>query len=478
MGLAKVQIQILPNQQFPEHINIMMSDQLAKKLNIHTDMLWVSFGSSVTTGVIGRLRRANHKVIFISSYLANKLLLPAQPHTVVHFDSRSLRLRLAPLFGILISKIPQTDNDDQLFGPITRFLDECDAAAMNQGIRVAVVLADMIDPDRRGIKGWIKANNRWLAAALPLPDVIYNRITSRKIEEKESVQAKLARLKHQFHIPIFNERFLNKLEVYQILSKDERMHQYLPETYTYHTDKCREFLSRHPVVYLKPTNGSLGQGIIRVERSGGGQWLYQSATPNGTLSKTVPSKKELLHLLDKKIRKQPYIMQQGLNLVKLGRRQVDFRVLAQKNIQGKWRITSSVGRIANDQHIVSNLARGGTIRKTGELLNELPLATKPSINDIQHAALSIIHSFEEWVGGHYAELGIDLGIDTKGKIWLIEINSKPSKTDDTVINPSSQTRPSVARLIDYVQYLVLYRRHAHAPPSHAPHWTSRRRKHQ
>ncbi|MFC7442818.1 YheC/YheD family protein [Laceyella putida] len=474
MGLAKVQIQILPNQQFPDHINIMMSDQLAKKLNIHTNTLWVAFGSSIATGYIARMKRANHKIIFISNNLANKLLLPAQPLIHVQFDSRSLRLRIGPLFGILISKMPQTE-DDQLFGQMTRFLGECEATGQNKGIRVAVVLADTIDIERRGIKGWIKVNDRWLATTLPLPDVIYNRITSRKIEEKDAVQTNLARLKSQFHIPIFNERFLNKLEVYQILSKDERMRNYLPETHLYQTDKCKEFLNRYSTIYLKPTNGSLGQGIIRIVRTGP-EWLYQSATASGTFSKTTSSKKELLRLLNKKIRNKPYIMQQGLDLIKYERRQVDFRVLVQKNIQGEWRITSSVGRIANDQHIVSNLARGGTIRKTSELLDELALKHKPSVSDIKHAALSIVNTFEELVGGHYAELGIDLGIDTQGKIWLIEINSKPSKTDDTVINPTTHRRPSVSRLIEYVQYLTLLQHNAHSPPSAQHQWTLRRRK--
>lgn len=474
MGLAKIQIQILPNQQFPDHINIIMSDQMAKKLNIYTNTLWVTFGSSIATGYIARVKRANHKIIFISNYLANKLQLPAQPQIHAQFDSRSLRLRIGPLFGILISKIPETE-DNQLFGPMTKFLDECESAGLNKGIRVSVVLADTIDLERRGIKGWLKVNDRWLATTLPLPDVIYNRITSRKIEEKDHVQTKLARLKNQFHIPIFNERFLDKLEVYQILSRDQRIRHYLPETHPYQLDRFKKFLQQYTTIYLKPTNGSLGQGIIRIVRTGS-EWLYQSATATGTFSKMISSQKELLQLLNRKIKKQSYIMQQGLDLIKSGRRQVDFRVLVQKNSQGEWRVTSSVARIANDQHIVSNLARGGTIRKTSEFLEELTLPTKPKASDIKHTALSIVNAFEALDGGHYAELGIDLGIDAHGKIWLIEINSKPSKTDDTVINPTTHTRPSVSRLIEYVQYLTLFPHNAHSPPSAHPPWTSRRRK--
>ena len=76
---------------------------------------------------------------------------------------------------------------------------------------------------------------------------------------------------------------------------------------------------------------------------------------------------------------------------------------------------------------------------------------------------------DELGGRLVAELGIDLAIDVHGKIWLIEINSKPSKTDDTVINPNSHFRPSVLRLIDYVLYLSQQGKH---PPAPSPSTTS------
>jgi hypothetical protein len=75
------------------------------------------------------------------------------------------------------------------------------------------------------------------------------------------------------------------------------------------------------------------------------------------------------------------------------------------------------------------------------------------MGEIKMVALEIAKAFERLAEGHFAELGIDLAIDTQGKIWLIEINSKPSKTDDTVTNPALTTRPSVMRLLDYVLYL-------------------------
>jgi glutathione synthase/RimK-type ligase-like ATP-grasp enzyme len=212
-------------------------------------------------------------------------------------------------------------------------------------------------------------------------------------------------------------------------------------------------LQRYPILYLKPANGSLGGGIIRLIRQNG-RIIYQSTTPSGTLTRLTHSLYHMNQILKQRIKKQSYLIQQGLNLVKCEGRPVDFRVLVQKNRSGNWTITSAVGRIANNQHIVSNLAKGGTIRKASDLLKELKQIRKPSISQLRKKALEIAKTFESLADGHFAELGIDLAIDQKGDIWLLEINSKPSKTDDSMISSTNSTRPSVYRLMEYTHFLT------------------------
>jgi hypothetical protein len=468
MGLARVQIEILPERHFPDHTNMVMSDKLSKLLNIHTQPFWVTFGSAADTGTLA-LSKMNSNLIRMSSRLASRLRITNQPLINAQFDSHSLRLRLGPLLGILINAHPE--NEDQIFDTMTKFLDECALTGQSHGVRIAVFAPESIYPESKSIQGWIREKGKWLHATLPFPDVIYNRITSRKVEQQEEVQKKLDLLRSSYRIPIFNENFLNKYQVHQILFKDEQIRKMLPETYTFNGKRLTEMSNRYPVLYLKPSNGSLGGGILRIMKSDG-KWVYQSASPNGTITRATRTIHEMNKLLIRKIRRQPYLIQQGLMLVKYEGRQVDFRVLVQKNKLGEWQITSSVGRIANDQHFVSNLARGGTIRKAADVLAELEnFPNKPSITTLRNVSLEICHTFDRLAEGHFAELGIDLAIDQQGKIWLIEINSKPSKTDDTVANPTLTTRPSVTRLIDYVTYLT----GLSTPSSSKPDISSRRK---
>ncbi|MBA4495252.1 YheC/YheD family protein [Paenactinomyces guangxiensis] len=465
MGLSRVQIQILPERQFPRNVNMVMSRSLAQKLEIKTQPFWVTYGSAAESGMIA-LSPIHSNLIRMSSRLASQLRMTNQSLINAQFDPHYLRLRFGPLFGILINAHPQ-EKHEQAFGAISKFLDECAATGQTRGVRVAVFPPEHVRIESKSIQGWIREKGKWVRAPLPLPDVIYNRITSRKVEQQQSLQKKLEYLRTRYRIPIFNEKFLNKYQVHQILIKDDRIRSMLPETVPFHVNRLKEMFQRYPVLYLKPNNGSLGSGIIRVIK-GAGNWVYQSATPNGTLTRSTKTLAEMAKLLSRRIGRQTYLIQQGLNLVTFENRQVDFRVLAQKNEQGKWQVTSSVGRIANDQHIVSNLARGGTIRKAADVLADLRhVANKPTITELRRIALEISNAFERLAEGHFAELGIDLALDKNGKVWLIEINSKPSKTDDTVTNPTLTTRPSVNRLIDYICFLAGLNHKKSSPYSHS-----------
>jgi len=457
MGHARVEIQILPDHHFPNNINLVMSRALAKKLGIDSHPIWITYGTAVSSSRLA-LSNINQTSIRMSDRLAARLKF-ASHSSLIHaqYDRQSLRLRLGPLFGIFINSLPQNEENPP-FGPMNKFLEECAIAGKEKGISVIVFSPEQVHPKEKIIHGWFREKGEWVTGIHPIPECVYNRLTSRRIEKQDSIQKILEQFKKKHQISIFNEQFLDKYQVYQILSQEPSMKKLMPETKPFQFNQLRPFLKTHSTVFLKPTNGSLGSGIIRICRleNDKNEWLMESNTASGTMA-SVHQLPALLRKCAKRIGRQPYIMQQGLNLSTYENRPVDFRVLVQKNGKGQWSVTSTVGRIANDQQFVSNLARGGTIRKAADVLqemNDLPL--KPSVLELKRSALEIAQHFERLAEGQYAELGIDLAIDVNGKIWMIEINSKPSKTDDSIINPTSTIRPSVIKLMDFVQFLTGY----------------------
>lgn len=453
MGFARCEIQVVPDNTFPKRINMVMSRSLADKLHISQFPVWVKFGSRVAKGWIA-VHPTKSSLIRISSQLSQALRLSEHLSVCASYDPHSHCLRIGPLLGILINTQPTLNQP--IFGAMTRFLEECSLTGQERGVCVAVFTPEQLLSEKGITKGWLFQNKQWKSRELPFPDVLYNRITSRRIERKPRLQNIFKFLTTHHGVYVFNKTFLDKRQVHETLMRDPRMHPMLPETHPYHPNRLRTMLDRHGILYLKPTNGSLGSGIIRLINTG--RFIVcQYATANSTNTRVYRKIETVIAHLNRRTRQSPYLMQQGLHLVTARGRPVDFRVLVQKNLHGNWAITSVVGRIANNQHFVSNLARGGTIRKASDIIAELdPNQNKPSLSKIRSTALEVANTFEQLVDGHYGELGIDLAVDKSGKVWLLEINSKPSKTDDTVINPSLTTRPSVIRLIDYTLYLTRF----------------------
>ena len=255
---------------------------------------------------------------------------------------------------------------------------------------------------------------------------------------------------------IFNEKFLNKAEVFRALKKDPSLHSFLPESYL-----CKNYLlvknmcTKFKTVFIKPTSGSLGKGIIRVSRRPDQKYTVEMMTAGGLRRVSCETTAKVYSLISSKLKARPYQIQQGLPLISIGSRTVDFRALVQKDRSGKWSVTSVVARIAGNQNFISNLARGGTISTVTNAVarSNLPLRARKGIHSqLKQAALNIANGLDQQINRHFGELGIDLGVDRAGKVWLLEVNSKPSKNDDSSLVKGG-VRPSVKRLVQYVLHL-------------------------
>lgn len=72
---------------------------------------------------------------------------------------------------------------------------------------------------------------------------------------------------------------------------------------------------------------------------------------------------------------------------------------------------------------------------------------------INRAATDIVNALDEILDGPLGELGLDLGIDRRGRVWLIEVNAKPyRKVLDA--GPKKGVRLSFRRPMAYARHLA------------------------
>ena len=263
---------------------------------------------------------------------------------------------------------------------------------------------------------------------LPLPMVVYDQILSRKYENRVDLGAALEHLRN--HCIVFNGGYFDKWQVHEWLSTEPSLRAHLPKTALLRNARTLgDFLDRHEVVFVKPIHGSLGVGIIRARRAPDG-WQATLKPKSGPL--TDFAAKSAAGLYDQfrwRVAKRRCIVQEGLNLIQWNGRPVDVRAIVQKDKSGAWRRTKLYARVAARGEFVSNLATGGEalplsiIGEAGRRLNMA--AVKREITRLTAEIPAVMERESERLLG---ELGVDLGVDAAGRVFVIEVNSKPWKT--------------------------------------------------
>lgn len=392
-------------------------------------------------------RTSSSHTVYCSTELLASLSLPNQslPITLTYSHQQQM-LSIGPIFclAINISGLKETP-----FGSYTEFCKEVAEYCEEHHILFYVYTLKPWSDTK--VSGMIWNQRDWVEATLPIPSVIYNRIHSRKLEKSVYIQQLKTYWRDQ-QIPYFNESFLDKWDVHQKLLSYDEVAPYLPETVLLETiDDIHFMVDKYPILYLKPLNGSQGKHIFRITQKDDLYYLdYSSFNGNQTL--TSHSLQNIYTTIRSRSKTIPYLIQQGIPLIEVNGCPVDFRILCLKGMGDKWSVVSAVSRVSrsNDQ-FVSNIARGALLKKFDEGLTPLEDSMKRQMKRIlPELACEISQIIDRESEGVFAELGIDMSSDKDGHPWIIEVNTKPSKTSDG-ITPSTY-RPSVKALIRLINW--------------------------
>ncbi|EIJ81978.1 glutathione synthetase ATP-binding protein [Bacillus methanolicus PB1] len=380
--------------------------------------------------------------LFLPEGLMKKIMLPKGTFCI-HYSPKNFTIILGPVIALL-TEISENDDGYPDFRSVHAFCEEIHHGLSEiGGLFYVFTLRDF---SKESITGYCYEDDCWTKRILPLPDVIYNRIHSRRLEYGELFQ-QLYRYVQEQNISFFNYRFLSKWEVHSMLLLEEHMHPYLPQTSLYSRENLEEMLEEHHSVFLKPVHGSQGRNIIRLSKYNN-EFCLRTSAETSENSTSLPSLTHLFKILEKQTKRRLYLIQQEIPLITYDGRKLDFRILCHKNKQESWIVTSSVARISALQQFVSNIARGGEmIKPLKALANCFDRAVALQIFALmKEIAVECAAIIEQQSDGATGELGIDMGVDPSGHIWIIEVNSKPSKKFE---EPGKKIRPSAKAIVAY-----------------------------
>ncbi|NQX59598.1 YheC/YheD family protein [Paenibacillus qinlingensis] len=365
-----------------------------------------------------------------------------------------MRLRTQrPLLGIMVTEL----NRDLPFAS-SSFYQNLTTHGASQGIDVFVFSPNRIDWMQEMVRGYMydRVQLAWITKLFPLPSLIYDRCF---FSNKHSY------LTYQYHVRKLREiptiRFLGyglggKWEVGLILQKDPALLPYLPETNRLRSGhQLESWLQNHSDAFLKPQGGSQGKGAIHIHKEGSLYQLQGRDGRNHPISGEFQEWSACWQWLKQGIGSRPYLLQQYLQLYSMNGMSYDIRSLVQKNGRGNWEHTGMAVRVGKPGSITSNLHGGGTAedvnayltREFGEMKSDQLIDT---IAKLSKRIPTVLESYH----GRLAELGIDFGIDSSGRVWILEVNSKPGRTIFTRLHNERARSKSIANPIHYAGFLL------------------------
>lgn len=218
---------------------------------------------------------------------------------------------------------------------------------------------------------------------------------------------------------------MSKWKKNKALLQNKDLKPYLPELRMFDRANLLYMLKKHKMVYVKPVNGSMGKGVMRVElkpSASSAPYRYQLETK----ARSFNTFDELYTSIQRYKRKRDYLVQQGIHLLTYQNRTFDLRVMVQKTPQKLWKTTGYIGRMAHPKKIVTNYHSDGTLVPAEKLLSPHVKGSKIKsyCRNLQNIGEDVANHLHKVFPG-IREIGADIAIDQKLHPWILEVNTAP-----------------------------------------------------
>jgi hypothetical protein len=373
----------------------------------------LSFGNQKHYVKIKINQELSPKNVLLSQNTVAQLYLPDYP--VYEISVKQNEIIIGPYLGLLTNT-----EDYKLASRLNKMKVFLKEYAKLHGA-VVVFALNKVDQKNRLIEGYCynPVTQCWQNGTFPYPAAIHRTIglnTEWKNHFLSVIGDKL-----------FSSRFFNKWEMYQWFSKEPAISPHLPFTLLYQAPQdVLEMLEKFPIIYLKPILGLQGRGIVRISRENQ-KLIFKYREHRVNYSEVCADPSQAREYLQKRFRHGQYLIQQAVDLLKYCEGIIDFRCIVQKDQSNTWVCQAIIGRSGAKDSIVSNISSGGAAFPGEQLLRKLFPISEANVaalqNQIAAFALIVCNKLTEY-GINCGSLGLDIGMDTKERLWLIEINNR------------------------------------------------------
>jgi YheC/D like ATP-grasp len=290
------------------------------------------------------------------------------------------------------------------------------AIAKAEGMDFVYFTSKGVNFNKRIITGYQYEAGEWLMRDFPFPDVIMN-IVGPITKKQGDIYHRLKK-----EIPFTSFPTGTKLSVYNRIKKDGRFKDYLiPYKRLKQPIEVLSFLAKHQNIIIKPISGHHGNQVIRVEKGEQNYILHDG-------ERKEMNQLELLDYMAGVLKNTKMLMQKFISCKRKTGETYDIRLHAQKDGTGKWKNTMIYPKIGATKKVATNLGQGGQITILKNFLeNEFEDEAFNIQRQIEVFSIQFVKHFDELYKHVFDEIGIDIGLDAEGRIWIYEVNWRPGQ---------------------------------------------------
>ncbi|UTR11776.1 YheC/YheD family protein [Evansella sp. LMS18] len=330
------------------------------------------------------------------------------------------------LFNAKQTSLEIYNSSEKMVGLMFRnHLDESDIAlaracvyvAKYEGLEVFYFSPKDIDFNNKKIRGKILENRKWVEKIVNYPDGIYDRLRGKGLAYLDNLYMEFS------EIPITNELYgdsESKLKIYEFIEAQNIFDKILiPFKSVTDPSDIHELIDKYNKIVLKPEIGSFAIGVQIIEKVKGGGY---DIVEDGRLKKYTP--KELNKMISERVAKGPLISQKFIKTETIEGYPFDIRVHLMKNINHEWVIVMKQPRIGFNPYVITVAKNGGYLGKYNGFLerNFGTKITKKIEKQINYFTIKLVNSLEKMYQENINEVALDIAVNRKGDIFLIEAN--------------------------------------------------------
>ncbi|TVY11272.1 YheC/YheD family protein [Paenibacillus cremeus] len=219
---------------------------------------------------------------------------------------------------------------------------------------------------------------------------------------------------------------------YRILRTIPALAARIPETRLLKLNMMTKLLPQYQGIVLKPRGGRFGRHILFITLNRSRSYRVHVEKKTFTFKKTKP----LIQWISKMTGSRSYIVQRRLWLARIRGNPFDIRIMVQrrKGASSTWNVTGSYAKIAAQGYLVTNVPSG--ILPVSEALKHARIGDRSLLVQCERIARLAARRLGERFP-KLRQVGFDLGIDEKRRIWILEGNYKPDLLPFRLLKDSS-----------------------------------------